>query len=289
MDAEIVSNTFTPSPAHQRRLRELWRSAGWPVQDVMEAELLAAGLLERREDGQGHDTLRLTDAGLRALAQGARRNRQRLAAHEALCARVAREMQRAGRIAWRGLSLRAAVSKACASAQTIGPALLEAAGGAAQEPPVEAGDAAGLRWVMAMPDVFSIRHTTVEDFVEPIVHEIKVRRADLLTDVRHTAKREAYLALASQCWYVLNAGIGGADDVPPECGVMLAHGPLGEVDGARTLALEVLRAAPKRAMRLPLSTWMALAKAQALPPLDEDVQALLGAPESMPVPPDGAA
>jgi hypothetical protein len=56
---------------------------------------------------------------------------------------------------------------------------------------------------MAMPDVFSIRHTTVEDFVEPIVHEVKVRRADLLADLRHEGKRAAYQGLASQCWYVL--------------------------------------------------------------------------------------
>lgn len=255
----------------------------------MEAELLAAGLLGRREDGHGRDTLRLTDAGLRVLALGAHCNRQRLSAHEALCARVALEMQRAGRIAWRGLRLRAAVSNAPAPAEATRPALADCAGGAAQAHPVEAGGTAGPRWVMAMPDVFSIRYTTLEDFVEPIVHEIKVRRADLLADVRHTAKREAYLALAGQCWYVLKAGIGGADDVPPECGVMLAHSPLGDVDGNRASALEVLRAAPKRAMRLPLSTWMALAKAQALPPLDEDAQALLGAPESPAAPPDVAA
>src|SRR5687767_10324977 len=42
-----------PSPAptlgavHARRLREVWRSAGWPCQDLVEVELLAAGLLER--------------------------------------------------------------------------------------------------------------------------------------------------------------------------------------------------------------------------------------------------
>jgi hypothetical protein len=39
-----------------------------------------------------------------------------------------------------------------------------------------------LGWQIAMPDVFSMRHTTVEDYAEPIVHEVKVRRADLLDD-----------------------------------------------------------------------------------------------------------
>jgi len=32
---------------HARRLREVYRSAGWPSQDLVEIELLAAGLLER--------------------------------------------------------------------------------------------------------------------------------------------------------------------------------------------------------------------------------------------------
>ena len=46
------------------------------------------------------------------------------------------------------------------------------------------------------------------------MHEVKVRRADLLADVRKPAKRSAYLGLASQCWYVLKAGVGSADDTP---------------------------------------------------------------------------
>ena len=46
-------------------------------------------------------------------------------------------------------------------------------------------------WAIAMPDVYSIRHTTVEDHVEPIAHEIKVRRADLLADLRRPTKGEA--------------------------------------------------------------------------------------------------
>ena len=174
-------------------------------------ELLAAGLLQRLRDDAGRETLRVTDAGLQLLAATLQSNRAARGDHEALVERVVREMQRAGRIAWRGLRLRA-------------------------PPPAEADSR---RWPLAMPDVYSIRHTSVEDYVEPIVHEVKVRRADLLSDLRQQAKRGAYLALASQCWYVLKAGIGNADEIPPECGVMFAH------DGA----LEVARPAPRRAMR----------------------------------------
>ena len=226
------------SAAHRRRLRQLWRSAGWPCHDGIELELLAAGLLERLRDDAGRETLRVTDAGVRLLAATLQHNRAAFDAHEALVARVVREMQRAGRLAWRGLRLRA--------------------------PPV-APDGPRV-WPTAMPDVFSIRHTTVEDHVEPIVHEVKVRRADLLADLRQGPKGPAYLGLASQCWYVLKAGIAQADEVPPECGVMVAHAQ----------ALEVLRPAPRRALRLPLATWMVLARSDAEPAPDDDGQAWLG-------------
>ena len=76
---------------------------------------------------------------------------------------------------------------------------------------------------------------------------------------------EAYRALSSQCWYVLKAGIGAADEIPPEYGVLLAH----------ENHFEVTRPAERRAMRLPFMTWMALARASAQPPLDEDAQGWL--------------
>jgi hypothetical protein len=127
---------------------------------------------------------------------------------------------------------------------------------------------------MAVPDVFSIRHTTREALVEPIVHEIKVRRADLLSDLRHAAKRAAYLGLSSQCWYVLKAGIAGAEEVPPECGVMWAHLPAGAGRGWEGVVLEVLRPAPRRAHRIAFATWMALARAMPEPPAEEGPQTL---------------
>jgi hypothetical protein len=234
--------------AHRRRLREVWRSAGWPCQDLIEVELLAAGLLSRQRDGDGRETLRVTDAGIQVLAATLQKNRAARDAHESLVARVAIEMQRAGRVVWRGLSLRAPL----------------------------AADDGRTAWAIAMPDVFSIRHTTVEDYAEPVVHEIKVRRADLLSDLRHAAKGAAYLALASQCWYVLRAGIAVADEVPAVYGVMFA-GPG---------CLEVARPAPRRAVRVPFAVWMALARANAEPPLDEGAQGWLGAqPESDPAGP----
>ncbi len=232
--------------AHARRLRDVYRSAGWPCQDALEIDLLAAGLLQRVASAAGHETLRVTDTGIQWLALTLARNRAALSAHEALVERVAQEMARAGRLAWRGLSLRAQVAT-----------------GDAGKP---------LRWCIARPDVFSIRHTSVEAYVEPVVHEIKVRRSDLLADLRQEAKRAAYRDLG-ECWYVLGTDARGRciaepDEVPGNCGVLLVHQE----------RLVVARAAqrPPRAA-LPFGVWMALAKATPVASSDGDAQGLLDA------------
>ena len=249
---------------HRRRLREVWRSAGWPCQDLVEVELLASGLLERLRDERGRESLRVTDAGIALLAATLNQNRAARDAHEALVLRVATEMQRAGRVAWRGLSLRVPLA-----ATRVGPDGIELP---------------ATRWVMAMPDVYSIRHTTVEDYVAPVVHEIKVRRADLLGDLKRPNKGEAYRALCSECWYVIKAGIGRADEIPEAYGVMLAHPLAGDASSgmAGFGALEVLRPAPRRAFKLPFSVWMALARATPMPFDDAEAQSLLGMPEALP-------
>ena len=219
---------------HAKRLREVYRSAGWPYQDVIELELLAAGLLERVTSVSGHETVRVTDTGVLFLAGKAESNRQALSAHDQLVNQVALAMQRDGRIAWKGLCLRAWIS--------------------------EAGEDMTGHWKMCIPDVFSIRNSTVQAYLEPTVHEIKVSRADLLGDLKVVEKRQAYLDIGGQCWYVLGQDtkgrpIGDPSEVPLECGVLMAAGG----------KLEVARMAPKRpAPGLPFSVWMSLAKATPL-------------------------
>ena len=243
----------TLTALHRRRLREVWRSAGWPCRDGLEIDLLAAGLLRRHFDGQGRETLHLTEPGVQELAAALQRNRAAFDAHEALVARVALEMQRAGRVVWRGLRLRAALP-------TTSDSNADSAAG-----PDSAPEVAARRWAMAMPDVYSIRHTTVEDYTEPVVHEIKVRRADLLADLRRADKGAAYRALSSQCWYVLARGIADEAEVPEAYGVMWAEGA----------TLSVARPAPRRALRVPYAVWMALARATAEPPTEDAPHSLL--------------
>ena len=233
MPRNVTINAISLGRAHARRLRDIYRSAGWPSQDSVEVELLAAGLLARATEPSGHDKVRLTDAGILHLAQTFHSNRQARSAHEDLVDRVAQQMLRDGRIVWTDLSIRARL-------------------------PTEPEERT--RWKICMPDVFSIRNTTVAGYLEPIVHEIKVSRADLLEDLKSKDKRDAYLDAGGQCWYVLGCDSKGqpiaqADEIPVECGVMVWQ-------NAR---LEVLRNAPKRAVvDLPFALWMVLAKSTPL-------------------------
>jgi hypothetical protein len=129
---------------------------------------------------------------------------------------------------------------------------------------------APLAWVVACPDVFSIRNTTVEGYLEPIVHEIKVSRADLLGDLKKPSKRAAYLDMGGECWYVLGQTARGKpiaqpEEIPPDCGVMLCESD----------RLIVARSAPRKTIaKLPFHVWMALAKATPVARGDGDEQAV---------------
>ena len=220
---------------HLTRLREIYRSSGWPCRDPLEVDLIVGGLVQTERDDQGRETLHITPAGLQALADAHATNRANRSAHDELVMQVAQHMQQEGRITWTQLALRAQVDGA---------------------------------WTQAIPDVFSIRNTTVEAYLEPVVHEIKVSRADLLSDLKRPEKRAAYLAMASQVYYVLGLNAKGqpiadADEVPAECGVMVAA----------TTGVEIVRVAPKQPFtELRFDVWMALARTAPLHRVDEDPQ-----------------
>jgi hypothetical protein len=226
----MTTEPLTLKRIHARRLRDVYRSAGWPYQDVVEVDLLAAGLLERVNTDTGHCLVRVTDAGLLHMAGTTQANRQARSAHETLVDKVVASTLREGRIAWTALSLRARVPSA---------------------------DAQETQWKTCQPDVFSIRNSSRQDLLEPVVHEIKVNRADLLGDLKRPEKRAAYLDVGGQCWYVLGCDskgrpIASPDEIPVECGVMVFQHE----------QFEVLRMAPKRTVtNLPFWIWMELAKA----------------------------
>ncbi len=221
---------MTTTRAHLRRLRQYFRSAGWPCHDNLEVDLLVAGLVERAPpDASGVQAIRVTESGIAALSGYRQQNRRALDTHDALVERIARQLVDEGRVVFRGVSLRAKV---------------------------ETG------WKPVRPDVFSIRNTSHDAYLAPFVHEIKVSRADLQTDLRNPGKRAGYQALSQQFYYVLAAGIAEPDEVPVDCGVIVAEAG----------QLRVLRPSPVRDVRLVTLHWLQLAKSRAEFGADDDGQ-----------------
>jgi hypothetical protein len=207
---------------HRRRLRDYHRSAGWPCHDALEIDLLAAGLVERIPQPGGSELIRVTATGIVALSEQLARNRGAFDAHEALVARTAAWLAAAGRLVYRGLPLRGRVEDA---------------------------------WRSCRPDVYSLRVTNVAAYTCPAIHEIKVRRADLLGELADPGKRQAYQSLSSEFYYVLPAGLATLDEIPSDCGVVFA-GETGMRPG---------RPSPKRAIQPGLAEWMSIARRGAEP------------------------
>jgi hypothetical protein len=221
------------SRQHQRRLRTYYRSAGWPCLDAIEIDLLAAGLIVRESPaGGGPDTIRVTEAGMAAIAETLDGNRRALHAHDSLARRVADHLAAQGRLAFRGLMLRGNV-----------------------------GDA----WRGCRPDVYSIRNTTRLDATSPVIHEVKVSRADLLADIADSAKRSAYQALSSEFYYVMPEGLAGLAEVPFDCGVLYDTGG----------RFSVGRPSEHRPVRPGMQEWMAMVRRGAERSAAEDPQLAL--------------
>ena len=130
--------------------------------------------------------------------------------------------------------------------------------------------AAGTVWRLARPDLFSVRNTSVATYLQPMVHEVKFTRADLLSDLRHAAKRQAYQWLCGECYYVFPAAVARPDEIPEPFGVWVHHGDL---EAGR---FELLRPARHAPCTLPFAVWMSLAKSTPMRSEGEPPQAELG-------------
>jgi hypothetical protein len=263
----------------------IWRSAGWPTRDAIELDLLAAGWVEWVREGSGLGSLRLTDAGIRLLAEARQRRARPQSAHDRLAERVCSELVAQGRIVWRELALRARIEMAVApSPDEAGltlptlPALTQLSlttEGERETGLVPAGTPKAT-WRMARPDVFSVRNTSVEAYLHPLVHEVKASRADLLCDLRNPAKREAYRWLSCETYFVFPQSVAQPDEIPAPFGVYFLQGDI------ETGTLVLARPARHARCRLPFPVWLALAKAHAVYAERDEPQGELAAAQAEP-------
>ena len=120
---------------HLRRLRQYFRSAGWPCQDNIELDLLERGFVRRDCVAGGMlESIVVTDAGIGLLSRQLERNRNAHAEHEALVERVACWLKAQKRLVFRGVALRTRLDSA---------------------------------WALSKPDVFSLRHVTSSRHLHP--------------------------------------------------------------------------------------------------------------------------
>jgi hypothetical protein len=243
---------------------KIWRSAGWPSRDPIDIDLLAAGWVSLVGDHPAQECLRLTDAGIEVLAQSRQAHRRSESAHDRLALRMADLLIESGRLVWRELSLRSQIELEAEPAPPVAAALTgvnkpsfmaseslwadEGLGSPQAAPKPQ------MQWRLSRPDLFSVRRTSNPAYLQPLVHEIKVSRADLFSDLRHKAKRASYQWLCSECHYVFPAGLADARELPEELGVWVIHG---DID---TGQLEMLRPARHAPCTIPFDVWMAMAK-----------------------------
>lgn len=206
---------------HYRRLRHYWQGKGLPgggasLADGIDLDLAAAGLILRR-DSFGGIYFATTPEGERELHAEKQREIDRRAPHHQLAGRLAMHLQEKGRITWENIELR-----------------------------VDLPD--GNRQLVR-PDVYSLAATYNENNLSPSVHEIKVSRADFLSDVAKAEKRSGYAAVAESVFYVAPVGLVDPAEVPEECGLIVER---------EAGVFELVKRPKKRAVRLSPSTFMRL-------------------------------
>ncbi len=216
-----MNTTDLGNPAYRRqllaRLRQYYTGRArprpqWGLRDGMDLDLLHLGWLRL----DAHDYHRLTDAGVAALCEFRQENKQRQNAHDDLAERLAEHLRGKGRLVWLNKELKTE------------------------------GEGGSLR---VRPDVYSLQGTLNPDKICPMVHEIKISRADFQADVRKTEKRAGYRALSDYVHYVAPEGMLDPGEIPDGCGLLV------ERSDGRFWQQKRARKAPST---LPPSVWMAL-------------------------------
>jgi hypothetical protein len=218
---------------HGTRLRHYWRSHGWACHDTIDIDLLRWGLVEEATDSAQASCFLLTDAGRAALGDTVVHNRKTRSRHAQVVEGVARHLVGLGRLVFTELSV-----------HTVDT------------------NTENARWAPCKPDVFSLTRSLRPDHLAPQVHEVKVRRSDLLGELR-SGKIERYRELAAEVFFVIVEGIATVDEIPAEYGVIVWRD-----DGGYTFA----RAAQKRDYNLETRHWMAMARARPFMADDDSVQ-----------------
>lgn len=176
---------------HYTRLRHYWRGGkrgSGSLTDLFDLALAGAGLIARvPDDSSGVVRFAITAAGEVELAAETAREVERRKPHHSMASRVAAWRRDQKRTTWEGIRII-----------------------------VENGQ---LRQQIS-PDVFSLNATYDEKRLVPTIDEVKVSKADFLSDLNKPEKRAGYALIAEVVNYVVPAGLVKKSEVPPEYGLI---------------------------------------------------------------------
>ncbi len=81
------------------------------------------------------------------------------------------------------------------------------------------------RWGSVRPDVFACLPSLKAESAAPAIYEVKVRRADFLSDLAKPEKREAYAQLAEAVYYCCPDGLIDKAEMPDGFGLLVEVAP----------------------------------------------------------------
>lgn len=192
----MSANTITLTRKHYKRLRWYFQSphgaGAGGMGDNIDLDLAALGMIEKCDLTGGVVCFEITQAGISELSAENKREIERRSPHHTLAGRLAQWLQKQGRVTWENIEFVVEV-------ETFGQVGRKA----------------------VRPDVFSVITTLNPKNICPIVHEVKVSRADFLADVTKPEKRGAYSVIAEAVYYVAPAGMIAPEECLEECGLVV--------------------------------------------------------------------
>lgn len=184
------------------RLRHYFSRAGRAHRhelDGIDLDLLGRELIESQPTSFSGCNVSVTDKGVKALHAYRTTDIENRGNHHSLGNRVAAWLRSKGRMTWENVEFR---HKRFTKGE--GPNQI---------------DYEHFQYVR--PDVFSIEPSLKHERANPCIHEVKVSRADFLSDLAKPEKREAYAGMAEAVYYVAPEGIIQPAEVPEGFGLLV--------------------------------------------------------------------
>jgi hypothetical protein len=194
-----MDNNITLSKQHIKRLRHYFRKGTYhshgPVAmgDNIDLDLLGWDLIERDRSHHSYSSTYfvITPKGEKTLYEEKQKEILRRSPHHELGERLGAFLRTKGRITWENIQFQ-----------------------------VEYMENGQIIHDLTRPDVYSMMPTFNERKFNPIVHEVKVRRSDFLSDRANERKRANYKLISERFYYVCPKDLILPTEVPDGCGLV---------------------------------------------------------------------